>query len=215
MFRGLARKPPLMTNHRRKLALLAALALLFGSAAASAANYANGKSARPTLGGAGDALGMALGGAVNASAWMASRTHNAVDQVLAYLRPSSTAPAEVATPLDAVPRARSGSHLPTAAGTQHTMVSSPEQPDRAHPASFEGVRFPLAAQRTPAVDVTLSALPGASGGGVVPILRVADVIPALPAAAAPIPEPETYALFAAGLALIGGVARRRGKARAA
>ena len=216
-----------MFNHRRKIAVAVALILALGSAAASAANFTNGKGAMPSFAGAGDALEMAMSGAGKASNWLLTHSRKSVNGMLALLPPSSIRPSEVPYVPESPPMVRRGPTEPVKIGPArpYGVAFSSGLPDRARPGSFEERlrSFP----NSPGVSSVDPSLPGLPSGGVssdsVPDVDVVEPLARLaafrePAASEPImaavPEPESYVMLLAGLGLMGMIARRSGKLRA-
>lgn len=193
-----------MKKHQRKIALIAALALLFGSAAASAANYSAGRGALPSFAGAGDALDIAMNSASNASSWLITRARSTVGSAFAYPKQSPARPAEVASAPDDLPMFQRGSVDPVEPTPHWRPLAGSAIADNVHAPTFDDGAGAPASPGVPSVDVTLPSLPGNGGGGerITPTIDIPDI-------AAPVPELPPFALLLAGLGAVTAIARRR------
>ena len=201
-----------MKKHRRKIALAVALALLFGSAAASAANYTAGRGVMPSFAGASDALELASSGASTAANWIISRARNVVGSAFAYQPAAPRRPADVANapselpmyarglpgPIDVDPRWAASA--PSALGT----------PDRVQTMSFdEGVSTTRQPSSVPVASLS-SSLPGPGGNGnALTTLTTTVGVPSTPSITTPVPELPPYAMLVAGISVLAAFARRR------
>jgi hypothetical protein len=203
-----------MKRHRRKIALALALILAIGSAAASAANIAGGRSAIPSFAGAGDAVEMALGMAGKASNWMIDRSRQAVGSAFSYAPPNPVRPPEVPYVADPLPLYQRGTAIPVTprALPPYGRVAS-DEPDNTLGPTFENGLAPRAmnvasvAPQTP----SLPDVPGSSGGGSRDIVTTSLATPIT----TPVPELPPFAMLLAGLGLLAPAIRRRQKSRTA
>ena len=202
-----------MKKHRRKIALAVALALLFGSAAASAANYTAGRGAMPSFAGASDALGLAASGATTAANWIASRARSVVGSAFSYQPTVPTRPAEVANPPSELPMYTRGLPSPIDADPRPAAraPSALGTPDRVQAMSFEDIVSASSQPGSVAVASLLqSSLPGSGGNGVtLTSLTTPPGVPNPPSITSPVPELPPYALLIAGMSVLAAFSRRR------
>lgn len=183
-----------MNKYRRKIALAIALILAIGSAAASAANYVNGRSAVPSFDGTGDAMEMALGMAGKSTDWMITSTRKMVKSAFSYSPPSTVRPPEVPYVPHDLPLFQRGAVPHTDLGAMPYGTRSIGDAYRAPAASFE------AASSTPGQDFIASiGSPASSGGGEASGITAA------------VPEVPAWSLLLAGLALMAPIVRSRCK----
>ena len=201
-----------MKKHRRKIALAVALALLFGSAAASAANYTAGRGVMPSFAGASDALDLASSGASTAANWIISRARNVVGSAFSYQPTAPTRPAEVANPPSELPMYTRG--LPSPIDVDLRWAASAPSalgtPDRVQAMSFEeGVSTIRQSGSVPVASLSQSPLPGTGGSsnGSTTLTTTPDV-PSTPITS-PVPELPPYAMLIAGMSVLAAFARRR------
>ena len=202
-----------MKKHRRKIALAVALVLLFGSAAASAANYTAGRGVMPSFAGASDALGLAASGATSAANWIVSRARSAVGSAFSYQPTAPTRPAEVANPPSELPMYTRG--LPSPIDVDpHWAPHAPSAlgaPDRVQAMSFEdGASATRQPSSVAVASLMQSPLPGAGGNGnALTTLTTPPGVPNTPSITSPVPELPPYALLIAGMSVLAAFSRRR------
>lgn len=201
-----------MKTHRRKIALAVALALLFGSAAASAANYTAGRGAMPSFAGASDALGLAASGATTAANWLVSRARSAVGSAFSYQPTPPTRPAEVANPPSELPMYTRG--LPSPIDVDPRWAASAPSalgtPDRVQTMSFEeGVSASRQPSSIALTSLMQSSLPGSGGSNSLTTLSTSQSMPSTPANVSTVPELPPYALLIAGMGVLAAFSRRR------
>ena len=200
-----------MKTHRRKIALAVALALLFGSAAASAAHYRAGRGAMPSFAGASDALGLAASGATTATNWIVSRARSVAGSAFSYQPTAPARPAEVANPRAELPMYTRGqpspidvdprwaAHAPSTLGT----------PDRVQAMSFDDIVSTRSQPGSVAVaSLQQSSLPGGGGSNSLTALSTSPNAPGTPNVST-VPELPPYALLIAGMGVLAAFTRRR------